>query len=189
MKHHAIACYHNIGACRHDATLDDSTNIHSLAASGSITPSTDTRYSYLVLWLESVTVTHVSPEHFNCEEASYRHLEPGSNPVTGYFVTDFSLQDLKALTAVQPLPFRTSEHQGEGIAQISEVFAFFSDARKNGSTAGLYMELKHPQYHSALVRPCDPNLAQECKSSYYPPAQKGASRLQTPKRTSALLFQ
>lgn len=72
--------------------------------------------------------------------------------MTGYFVTDFTLQDLKGLTAVQPFAFRTSEYnKGASIASISEIFAFAKKSWKSGGTAGLYMELKHPKYHSDLV--------------------------------------
>lgn len=98
-----------------------------------------------------VEVTHSAT--YNCEDVSYRQLEPGSSSVTGFFVTDFSLQELKALDAKQPFAFRSAEHTtgGEQIAQISEIFALFKSARRNGSSAGLYMELKHPQYHADLV--------------------------------------
>ena len=118
-----------------------------------LTPGATIRSSCLQAWQSNSTMVH----YCNCEKAPYRQLEPGSSSVTGYFVTDFSLQDLRALTAVQPLPFRSSEHNGENIAQVSQVFALFKAARKNGSTAGLYMELKHPQYHAALVCPNVPS--------------------------------
>jgi glycerophosphoryl diester phosphodiesterase len=82
----------------------------------------------------------------------YRQLEPEDSPVTGYFVADFTLQELKDLTAVQPFSFRTAEHnKGEKIATIGEIFTLFKDAKKKGSAAGLYMELKHPKYHADMV--------------------------------------
>jgi glycerophosphoryl diester phosphodiesterase len=67
-------------------------------------------------------------------------------------VADFTLKELKDLTAVQPFFFRTAEHnRGERIATIGEIFTLFKEAKTKGSGAGLYMELKHPQYHANLV--------------------------------------
>ncbi|WOO32198.1 glycerophosphodiester phosphodiesterase [Diaphorobacter limosus] len=70
----------------------------------------------------------------------------------GWFVSDFTLAELKTLRAVQPLAERDQSHNGKYlIPTFEEVLelAKTEGARLNRSI-GVYPETKHPSYHAGL---------------------------------------
>lgn len=72
--------------------------------------------------------------------------------VTGFFVSDFTLDELKTLRAVQANPARSKEYDGRfAIPTFEEILDLVkreSAARQRG--IGVYPETKHPAYHLAL---------------------------------------
>ena len=70
----------------------------------------------------------------------------------GWFVSDFTLAELKTLRAVQPLPERDQRHNGRyAIPTFDEVLALAkSESLRLGRTIGVYVETKHPTYHARL---------------------------------------
>jgi glycerophosphoryl diester phosphodiesterase len=83
-----------------------------------------------------------------------RKVDEKRAAVTGYFTTNFTVKELKRLSAVQPLPFRDHSYDEKGlqIETIADIFAYFLKVENPFTGPGLYMELKHPQFHSKLVR-------------------------------------
>lgn len=83
-----------------------------------------------------------------------RQVDPGGPNVTGFFTTDFKVPELKQLAAVQPFAFRDHSLDGEElqIVTLDEIFEFWSGLNKSNGAPGLYMELKHPDFHASLVR-------------------------------------
>jgi glycerophosphoryl diester phosphodiesterase len=69
---------------------------------------------------------------------------------TGWFVTDFTLAELKTLRAVQPFADRDQSHNGKyQIPTFREVLDLAkSEGTKVGRTVGVYPETKHPTYHT-----------------------------------------
>jgi hypothetical protein len=77
------------------------------------------------------------------------------NDVKGYFATDFTSADIAKLDAVQPLWFRDHSYDRARLKVITlaQVFQEWQETWWNGGSGpGLYMELKHPKYHSRYVR-------------------------------------
>jgi glycerophosphoryl diester phosphodiesterase len=71
-------------------------------------------------------------------------------PVTDYFATDFTLEEIRTLRAVQPLPDeRPTEFDGQfKIPTFEEVLALAKrEGRKRGRPVGVYPETKHPTFH------------------------------------------
>lgn len=67
-----------------------------------------------------------------------------------WFVTDFTLAEIKTLHAVQPLAYR--DHQYDGLFQIptlDEVIALAkTKSKQTGRAIGIYPEIKHSTYHA-----------------------------------------
>jgi glycerophosphoryl diester phosphodiesterase len=79
----------------------------------------------------------------------------------GWFASDFTLQEIKTLRAVQPLPGeRSTEFDGKfKIPTLDEVLALAkSEGRKRGRAVGVYPETKHPTYHKLLGLPLERRL-------------------------------
>jgi glycerophosphoryl diester phosphodiesterase len=79
----------------------------------------------------------------------------------GWFASDFTLEEIKTLRAVQPLPDeRPTEFDGEfEIPTLDEVLALAkAEGRKRGRTVGVYPETKHPTYHKLLGLPLERRL-------------------------------
>lgn len=76
---------------------------------------------------------------------------------TDFFVSDFTLAELKTLRAVQPNPARSKEFDGKfeipTFAEILDLMQRESAARKR--SIGVYPETKHPAYHLALGLPLE----------------------------------
>jgi len=70
----------------------------------------------------------------------------------GWFVSDFTLAELKTLRAVQPLSDRDQSYNGKfQIPTFEEVLDLAkAEGTKAGRTVGVYPETKHPTYHVNL---------------------------------------
>ena len=78
----------------------------------------------------------------------------------GWFVTDFTLAELKTLRAVQPLSDRDQSYNGKfQIPTFEEVLDLAkAEGTKAGRTVGVYPETKHPTYHAKLGLPLEDRL-------------------------------
>ncbi|KAG7386302.1 hypothetical protein PHYPSEUDO_000430 [Phytophthora pseudosyringae] len=75
----------------------------------------------------------------------------------GYFVSDFTLAEIKTLRAVQPLPERDQSYNGlyeiptfEEVIQLAQ-----SKAAEYNRTIAIYPEVKHSSFHKALGLPIE----------------------------------
>jgi glycerophosphoryl diester phosphodiesterase len=73
--------------------------------------------------------------------------------MSGHFAGDFTVAQLQQLAAVQPMPGRDGAHNraNHRVVTLPQMLAFHQAQLRSGSASGLYMELKHPAYHSAQV--------------------------------------
>jgi glycerophosphoryl diester phosphodiesterase len=80
----------------------------------------------------------------------------------GWFASDFTLEEVKRLRAVQRFPDRPRAHDGRfQVPTLEEVIALVQ--RKSGETGrsiGIYPETKHPTWHRRLGLALEPRLAQ-----------------------------
>lgn len=78
----------------------------------------------------------------------------------GWFVSDFTLAELKTLRAVQPLSDRDQLYNGKfQIPTFEEVLDLAkAEGTKAGRTVGVYPETKHPTFHSKLGLPLEDRL-------------------------------
>ena len=78
----------------------------------------------------------------------------------GWFVSDFTLAELRTLRAVQPLEERDQSHNGKyKVPTFEEVLKLARDqSRRTGRTIGVYPEIKHSTYHRALGLPIEDKL-------------------------------
>lgn len=82
--------------------------------------------------------------------------------VTGWFVEDFTLAELKTLRAVERLPFRSHAHDGEEpIPTFEEILDLVERrSRETGRRIGVYPETKHSTYFRSIGRPLEDPLLQ-----------------------------
>ncbi len=73
-------------------------------------------------------------------------------PVTGWFVEDFTLAEIRTLRARERLPFRSHDLDDRfEIPTFDEILTFVrSEERRVGRRIGIYPETKHPSHHEAL---------------------------------------
>ena len=78
----------------------------------------------------------------------------------GWFVSDFTLAELKTLRAVQPLADRDQRYNGQfAIPTFEEVLTLAeTESKRAGRTIGVYPETKHPTYHQRLGLPLEDRL-------------------------------
>lgn len=78
----------------------------------------------------------------------------------GWFVSDFTLAELKTLRAVQPLSDRDQSFNGKfQIPTFEEVLDLAkAEGTKAGRTVGVYPETKHPTFHANLGLPLEDRL-------------------------------
>ena len=78
----------------------------------------------------------------------------------GWFASDFTLAEIKALRAIQPLADRDPSHNGKyQIPTLQEVLDLAkAEGAKAGRTVGVYPETKHPTYHVNLGLPLEDRL-------------------------------
>jgi glycerophosphoryl diester phosphodiesterase len=79
---------------------------------------------------------------------------------TGWFVSDFTLAELRTLRAIQPLPERPQRFNGKfRIPTLEEVIALAKRYSKRlHRTIGIYPETKHPTYHKSIGLPLERKL-------------------------------
>jgi glycerophosphoryl diester phosphodiesterase len=92
--------------------------------------------------------------------------------VTGWFVEDFTLAELRTLRARERVPTRSRARDGEfPVPTFDEVLALVARrAREAGRPVGVYPETKHPEHFRALGLPLEERLAAALRS----PARAGA---------------
>jgi glycerophosphoryl diester phosphodiesterase len=80
--------------------------------------------------------------------------------VTGFFVSDFTLAEIRQLRAVQSNPARSKEYDGRfEIPTFEEILDLAErESRQRGRTIGVYPETKHPSFHLALNLPLEERL-------------------------------
>ncbi|QTD46948.1 glycerophosphodiester phosphodiesterase [Ottowia testudinis] len=78
----------------------------------------------------------------------------------GWFVSDFTLAELKTLRAIQPMADRDQSHNGQyAIPTFEEVLALAKlEGDRLKRTIGVYPETKHPTYHAKLGLPLEDRL-------------------------------
>ncbi|MDO4906134.1 MAG: glycerophosphodiester phosphodiesterase [Lautropia sp.] len=78
----------------------------------------------------------------------------------GWFASDFTLEEIKTLRAVQPLAERDQKHNGQHqIPTLQEVIELAqTQGKASGRTIGIYPETKHPTYHRNLNLPLEDRL-------------------------------
>ena len=79
---------------------------------------------------------------------------------TGWFVSDFTLAEIKTLRAIQPLAERDQSFNGKfAIPTLREVLDLArTEGAKANRTVGVYPETKHPTYHAGLNLPLEDRL-------------------------------
>lgn len=85
--------------------------------------------------------------------------------VTGWFVEDFTLKEIKTLRAKERLPDRDQSNNGKfGIPTFAEVLHLAkTKSLESGKTVGVYAETKHPSYFKSIGLPLENNVASELK--------------------------
>ena len=79
---------------------------------------------------------------------------------TGWFVTDFTLAELRTLYAKQANPVRDSSFNAQfRIPTFREILELAkTESARSGRTIGVYPETKHPTYHVDAGLPIEPRL-------------------------------
>lgn len=79
---------------------------------------------------------------------------------TGWFVTDFTLAELRTLRAKQPNPARDPSFNNQfTIPTFREILELAkAESVRTGRTIGVYPETKHPTYHVDASLPIEPRL-------------------------------
>jgi len=79
---------------------------------------------------------------------------------TGWFVTDFTLAELRTLRAKQPNPVRDQSFNKQfQIPTFREILELAkTESARTGRTIGVYPETKHPTYHVDAGLPIEPRL-------------------------------
>jgi glycerophosphoryl diester phosphodiesterase len=82
---------------------------------------------------------------------------------TGWFASDFTLQEIKTLRALQPLAERPQRFNGRfEIPTLQEVIDLVQrESRRRHRTVGIYPEVKHPTYHRSINLPLEKKLVAE----------------------------
>jgi glycerophosphoryl diester phosphodiesterase len=80
--------------------------------------------------------------------------------VTGYFASDFTLEEITRLRAVQPNPARSKEYDARyEIPAFEEILALVTrESVSRGRVIGVCPETKHPAFHLALGLPLEERL-------------------------------
>ena len=88
---------------------------------------------------------------------------------SGWFVSDFTLAELKTLRARQPFKDRDQQYNDRfSIPTLKEIIAQVKQYNStNGKNVGLYIETKHPTYHEKLGLPIEDKLVQILKDAGY----------------------
>jgi glycerophosphoryl diester phosphodiesterase len=96
-----------------------------------------------------------------CKRPEFAHLQStkllDGVRVTGFFASDFTLEEIKMLRAVQPRATRPQQFNGLYTIPTFEEIIELAQAR-GGSRVGIYPETKHPTFHAALGLPLEDAL-------------------------------
>jgi len=89
--------------------------------------------------------------------------------VTGWFVEDFTLAEIKTLRAKERLPFRDHSFDGKfEIAAFQEVIDLAKrKTAETGRVIGIYPETKHPAYFKSIGLPLEDRLLKVLKDNGY----------------------
>lgn len=84
-------------------------------------------------------------------------------PITGWFVEDFTLAELKTLRARERIPLlrpASAAHDGQfAVATLEEIIVLArTQSERTGRTIGLYIETKHPSYFQSIGQPLEKPL-------------------------------
>ena len=81
-------------------------------------------------------------------------------PEEGWFASDFTLEEIRTLRALQPLAERPQQFNGRyRIPTLEQVIALAKRySKRYGRTIGIYPETKHPTYHKELGLPLERRL-------------------------------
>ncbi len=87
--------------------------------------------------------------------------------VTGWFVEDFTLAELRTLRARERLSFRSQDYNGQyQVPTLAEVVALADSlGRARGRVVGLYPETKHPSYFREIGLPLEEPLLAELRAA------------------------
>lgn len=79
---------------------------------------------------------------------------------TGWFASDFTLEEIKQLRAIQPRAFRAQQYNGLfEVPTLKEIITLAKrESERHGRAIGIYPETKHPTYHFALGLPLEDKL-------------------------------
>lgn len=81
-------------------------------------------------------------------------------PTDGFWASDFTLAEIKQLGAVQPIPERGQQFDGQfKIPTLEEIIDFVKrKSREKDRQIGIYPETKHPTYHQSIGLPLEDRL-------------------------------
>lgn len=87
-----------------------------------------------------------------------KHLD--GKPVTGFFASDFTLEEIKRLRAIQHHPARSKAHDGlYQIPTLEEILALVAaESRERNRSIGIYPETKHSAFHVSIGLPLEERL-------------------------------
>lgn len=85
--------------------------------------------------------------------------------VTGWFIEDFTLQEIKKLRAKERLDFRDHSFDGKfEVPTLTEILKLVkAESKKYKKNIGLYPETKHPSYFKSIGLPLEESLIKELK--------------------------
>ena len=80
--------------------------------------------------------------------------------VTGFFASDFTLEEIRQLRAVQSNQARSKEYDGKfGVPTFEEILDLVEqESARRGRRIGIYPETKHPAFHLQLKLPLEDRL-------------------------------
>lgn len=80
--------------------------------------------------------------------------------ISGFFASDFTLEEIKRLRAVQSNPARSREYDGRyEVPTFEEILDLAQrESRRRGRPIGVYPETKHPAFHLKLGLPLEDRL-------------------------------
>jgi len=81
-------------------------------------------------------------------------------PTDGFWASDFTLAEIKQLGALQPIPERGQQFDGQfKIPTLEEIIDFVKrKSREKDRQIGIYPETKHPTYHQSIGLPLEDRL-------------------------------
>lgn len=86
--------------------------------------------------------------------------------ITGWFIEDFTVNEIKTLRAKERLEFRDQSFNGKfEVPTFAEVLKLVkSESKSRKRTIGVYPELKHPSYFASVKLPLEKALVKDLKA-------------------------